>query len=426
MTPVRRGPRVQLRRPIEWAEGLPLVGLLLGFVAITNRWLGWNGGFDLVQANDQRAYLEIANAFPGLPDRELADQHAQRWVVHWSIGGLADLFGTSPEVVYSWVAALLAIAACVVLVAVLIRLGVSVATAAIALGVVVLAPYSFRFYVFAPAYLADLVFYLGLAVVLLGMARRSLPLVLAGLVAGVLARQTMLAVAPVIAVWIALAADWRRDGERSPWGAVAAALVLPALAYALAKQGASSFATEGFPLSRLTILDTLLDLPGTASDLANHAAHVAIVPIVVVALLAATLTSLDLRRQPADLWGPLAVGVAIVVQAVVLNPDPISYDYSSTNEPRLTSMALPAFAVALAVARRNVEAASAAARENAPALMLLAIPLLALASLHQKFTVVSTGSAFATFATQVVVGLALFGATWVADRRLTVRRTSPG
>jgi len=421
-----QGRSAQLRGPVGWAEGLPLAGLLLAFVAVTNRWLGWNGGFDLVQANDERAYLKIAHAFPGLPDQEIADQHAQRWIVHWSIGGLADLFGTSPEVVYSWVAALLAIAACAILLAVLIRLGVSTAAAAIALGIVVLGPYAFRFYVFAPGYLADLVFYVALAAVLLGAVRRSLAIVLVGLVVGVLARQTMLFVMPVMAVWIALASDWRRSDGRRAWGATAAAVVLPLLAFVLAKQGASSFAMHGFPITRLTILDTVGDLPGTASDLGNHITHTAIVPIVVTCLLVATLTSLDPRRLPADFWGPLAIGGAIVFQTFALNPDPIAYDYSSTNEPRLASMALPAFAIALAVARRNVEALSEAARENAAALVLLVLPLLALASLHQKFTVISTGSAVVTFATQVVVGAALFAAVWVADRRLAVRRPAPG
>jgi hypothetical protein len=421
-----QGHRLQLRGQIGWGAGLSLAGLLLGFVAITNRWLGWNGGFDLVHANDERAYLTIAHAFPGLPDEAIADQHAQRWAVHWSIGGLADLFGTSPEVVYSWVAVLLAIAVCVILVAVLIRLEVSVAAAAIALGIVVLGPYAFRFYVFAPGYLADLVFYVALAAVLLGAVRRSLAIVLVALVVGIVARQTMLFVIPVVAVWIVLASDWRRSDGRRPWAAAAAALVLPAIAFALVKEGAADFAARGYSFSRLTILDTVMDLPGTASDLGNHLSHTAIVPIVVTCLLVATLTSLDLRRLGADFWGPLAIGVAIVFQTFALNPDPIAYDYSSTNEPRLASMALPALAVALAVARRNVEATSEAARENAPALLLIALPLLALASLHQKFTVISTGSAAATFATQVVVGGSLFAAIWIADRRQAVRRPAPG
>jgi hypothetical protein len=423
---VRTGPWVQLRRPIGWVEGLPLAAALLAFVAVTNRWLGWDGGFSYVQANDERAYLTIARAFPGLPDQRIADQHAQRWVVHWAIGGLSDLFGTAPQTTYYWVAAALAIAVSLVLTAVLIRLGVSLAAAAVALAVFILSPYAFRFYAFAPGYLADLVFELGLVVALLALARRSLPLLLLGLAAGALGRQTMLVVVPVVVVWVALAAEWRRADGRRPWAAAAAVLIVPAVSYMVVKGVAADFSNAGFELSRLTILDTVMDLPETASDLANHVAHTAIVLIVVTALLAATLPSLDLRRQPAELWGPLAIGAAIVLQVLVLNPDPIAYDYSSSNEPRLAAMALPALAVAFAVARRNVEQASLAARENAPALAVAGVLLLAVASSHQRFTIVSTGSAGVTFALQLAAGAAFFAMVWVGDRHLARSRPRPG
>ncbi len=416
----------RLSNGVGWPNGLALVAGLLAFLAATNRWLGWNGGFDLVQANDERAYLTMAHAFPGLPEETIANQHAQRWLVHWSVGGLSDLFGTSPEVVYSWLAAALVVAICVTLLALLIRLRVSFAAAALALGLLVLSPYAFRFYAFAPGYLADLIFDLALAVVLLAMVRRSVALLLAALVVGVIARQTMLVVAPVVAVWIALAGDWRREDGRRAWIAAGAAFVVPVVAYAFVQQGAAGFATPGYGFTRLTILDTVMDLPDTASDLANHFAHVAIVPIVVTALLVATLASLDLRRLPGELWGSLAVGVAIVVQVIGLNPDPIAYDYSSSNQPRLTAMALPALAVALAVGRRQVEAAYEAARENSALLALIGLPLLALASLHQEFTVISTGSAAATLALQLLAGVVLFAAVWLGDRRALVGRPSTG
>ena len=125
-----------------------------------------------------------------------------------------------------------------------------------------LSPYAFRFYAFAPGYLADLIFDLALAAVLLAMVRRSVALLLAALVVGVIARQTMLVVAPVVAVWIALAGDWRRPDGRRAWIAAGAALVVPVLAYMVVQTGAADFATPGYGLTRLTIVDTVMDLPG--------------------------------------------------------------------------------------------------------------------------------------------------------------------
>ena len=118
------------------------------------------------------------------------------------------------------------------------------------------------------------------------MGRRSLALVLTALVLGVLARQTMLVLAPVIAIWILLADGWRGPDGRVSWVAAGSAIAVPAVVYGLATQLAAGFSAPGFPLSRLTILDTVLDLPETSGDLVNHFAHTAIVPIVVTAVLA--------------------------------------------------------------------------------------------------------------------------------------------
>lgn len=414
-----------LRAPFGWRHAMPLVAGLLAAVAVTNRWMDWTAGFLHVQANDERAYLAIARAFPGLLDERIADQHAQRWTVHWAVGGLADLLGASPETVYRWMAIALTVAVVVVLAAVLIRAGVSLAAATLALGVVVLSPYAFRYYVLAPGYLADLVFELGLVLALLGLVRRSLPLVLAGLLVGVLGRQTMVVVAPVVGLWIALAPEWRPQGRR---GATARALVvvaLPVAAYMLAKGVAADFSRPGWPFSRLTILDTLLALPATASDLVSHVAHVGIALLAIGALLAATLVSVSPRELASLFWGSLAIGAVIVAQVLALNPDPIANDFSSTNQPRLTAIALPALAVAFASARRTAERTSAMARDGAPLLASVGLALLLLGTVNHTYTVLSTGSAAATLLLQAIVAATLFGAVLVSDGRVMLARPRP-
>ncbi|HYI98119.1 MAG TPA: hypothetical protein VEX36_00345 [Thermoleophilaceae bacterium] len=414
-----------LRGPFGWPQAIPLVVALLAAVAVTNRWMSWTAGFFHVHANDERAYLTIARAFPGVPDERIADQHAQRWTVHWAVGGLADLFGTSPETVYRCAAIGLAIAVVVVLAAVLIRTGVSFAAAALALGAFVLSPYVFRYYMLAPGYLADLVFELGLVVVLLGMVRRSLPLVLVGLIVGVLGRQTMVVVAPVVGLWIALAPEWRGADRRRAVLPALAALVLPVAVYMVVKGVAADFSRPGFPFSRLTILDTVLALPGTAADLLSHVSHVGIALLVIGALLLATLLSVSPRELPSLFWGSLAIAAAIVAQVLALNPDPIANDFSSTNQPRLTAIALPALAVAFAVARRTLEQSSAAVRHNTAQLAIVGLPLLLVATLNHSYTVLSTGAAAATLMLQAIVAAMLFAALLVSDGRVTLARPRP-
>ncbi|MGB2712191.1 MAG: hypothetical protein WBC33_11825 [Conexibacter sp.] len=410
----RRAPRLSaaLAKPLTWPPALVLVGLLLGVVAATNRWMSWGAGFHYARADDERAYLAIANAFPHLPAERIADQHAQRWPIHWLIGGVADLLGAKPEIVYRYAAILLALAVCLTLAAVLMRLRTSTATALLCLATFALNPYALRYYGLAPGYLDDLGLELGIAVTLLGLVARRLPLVLAGLLAGVLCRQTMLPVVPVVALWVALAPDWRAASGSVRIGRAVAVLMLPIGAYLAIKGAAADFSRPGIPFSRLTIVDAVTGLPDTASDLVNHFAHVAIALLVIAALLAATLVRTELRDLPSAFWGSLAIGLVVVAQAAALNPDPVFNDYSSSNEPRLTAMSLGALVVTLAAARRA----------TAPALALLALALLTIGTFHQDLTVLSTGSAGVTLALQAAVAGALAVAVWLSDRRPASRR----
>lgn len=401
---------------LRWPGALAVIAALLGFVALTNRWLSWQAGFALVHANDERSYLAIANAAPGTPDVALPNQHAQRWVVHWLVGVLARGTGASVETTYRWASIVLAVAVALVLAAALMRLGVSALTGTLCLAVCLLNPYTLRFYGYAPGYLADLAFELGLATALLGLVSRRLWLVLLGAVVGVMSRQTMVPVLPVIAGWVAVAPEWRAGAHATRAVRAAATLVVPVAAFAAVLAVARGFSEPGVPVERLTILWALERLPGTAHDLLDHLAHVVIGLIVVGALLAATLSGTGLRRLPAAFWGPLLIGLDIALQSVLLSPDPIHQDYTSFNEPRETVMGLGALVLALAAARTVAERGRLA-RAPGPPVLTLGIVALVAGSLHQFLSVVSTGSAGATFALQVAVGAVLGVLVWVGDRR---------
>lgn len=415
-----------LAAPLNWPVASAIVVLLLGIVAATNRWMSFGAGLTYARADDERAYLLIARTAPSLPDARIADQHADRWPLHWLIGWIADFTGAQVEILYRYAAIALAIAILLLLAAVLMRVGASMTTALVCLGVVALNPYSLRYYALAPGYLVDLALELGIAVALLGLVTRRLPLVLAGAVVGAMSRQTMLPLLPVLALWMAFAPEWRAGtSSRARRGRAAAVLALPIAVYGVVALVAQDFSRPGIAFSRLTILDHVAALPGTASDLLDHFAHVGIVLLVIGALLAATLVTTGLRDLPFAFWGSLAIGVVVVAQAAALNPDPVFNDYHSSNEPRLTAMALGSLAVALAIARGVAERAAPGRSAAAPPLALLALGLLTIASLHQDLTVISTGSAGATLALQAVVALTLFAGVLYSDQRRLRRARIP-
>lgn len=418
VAPAGNGARAWLAAVPGWGAVAAIVAALLAFVALTNRWMGFFAGLRYAHGDDEYAYLKLAHAFPGFPDERIADQHAQRWAVHWVVGGLAELAGSSAQDVYRVCSAALVVALLLVVATVLRRIGANAATTLLALALVALNPYALRYYGLEPAYLADLVFDLALGVLLLGMVTRRLWLVLAALLLAAIGRQTVVAVAPVVALWLALAPEWRDApgpaltlrGARRPLLPAAAALLVPLVAYLVVKGVAADFSRPGVPFARLTILEALGDLPGTASDLANHFAHAVNALLGAGALLAATLWTARrrLRELPSLCWGSLAVGAAIFVLAALLNPDPVFNDYSSTNEPRLVALGLAPLAVAFASARDWLEReAGARPLASSPALVAALTALLALGSLHHIYTSVSTGSKEATLAVELLTAAAL-------------------
>jgi hypothetical protein len=399
-----------------WGTTVAIITSLLAFLAATNHWMTFQAGLVYAHADDEIAYLKLAKAFPGFPDERIADQHTQRWPIHYFIGGIADTTGLGVETVYRVAAIALAFAMLLTAAAVLRRIGASGATVLVSLAVVALNPYALRYYGLAPAYLVDLVLDLGLALVLLGMVRRLPALVIAGLLIGTLARQTMLPVAPVVALWMALAPEWRDASGRIPRAWIAAAVLLPVILYAGAHAVAADFSRPGVPFSRLTILDAVLDLPSTAGDLLNHFAHIFNGLLAIMALLAATLMSTRLRELPALFWGSLAVGAVIVLQSAVLNPDPIFNDYSSSNEPRLVALAMIPLAVAFASARGWVEQRGVRTLAQCVPQLVAIVALMAIGSLHHIYTSVSTGSKGATLAIEVLTAAALLVLVLVVDR----------
>ena len=420
-----------LAAPLGWRVALGAVALLLTLLAVTNRWMDWAAGRRYQHAFDEDSYLVIARAVPDLPSRLLPDQHAQRWSLHWLVGAVAQVSGLSVETCYRVGAIALAIAICLVLAALLVRLGVSRITGVLCLAVLILNPYAFRFYVFAPGYLADLAFVLALGTALLGIVRRSFPLLAVGVLVGVLARQTMLPVVPVLAVWVALDPRWRvgdRDGDRPPGrAALLRALALAALAfaaYAVVLLVAADFSQPGASLKHLTILYALEHLGDFGSDLAVHAARTAVAVLPVAALLAATLWRTGLRRHSATFWGALAVGATIVAQTLLLSPDPYRDDYGSSNEPRLAVLGLVPLVVALAVARIEPGRSRVVRGAPLPAACALAA-LLLIGTLHHQYTVVSTGSTNGTTAVQLLVAALLLAVLAASDGR-DLRYAEPG
>lgn len=388
-------PSAGVRHP-AWRRGSGAASVvLLVWVAVllaTQSWPSISDGVRLQFASDAGVYRAMATEAPRLPPWPVQEQHAERWVVQWAVGSAARASGVGLDTTYR-AASLLVVAGVVLLLyAVLGRLRLTPSGTAVCLGIALASVYPFRYWLAAPGMVADAVFGLGLTLTLYGLGARRLWLVLAGLVVATAARQTAVPAAFALAVVIALPRTSFLSTRAARLSGAAAVAFLPLGLYLVIRTMAMSFSVPALPpLGELTVLSD------TPRQIVSHVGRVVLgIAFPLAALLAC------LGRWRTAMAGPLALGLAIVVQPLILTSS-----WVDANEPRLAGLAVPALVVAAAIALEGVDVTWAAA--------LGACVMLFLGSLHHIYSDVDTNRRVWVMLT-VVGGISTF-AVIVTQRR---------
>jgi hypothetical protein len=144
----------------------------------TNRWLSFEEGIGLENATDTKSYMAIAAAAPSLPpaDAQLVTYHAQRFASPYLVGTIAHYSHLSAQQVFR--GAVIAMIALIIWIAfrILCCLRVPEQAATLCLSLLILNPYMFRLYLAIPSLLDDLVFVLGLSLLVYGLLQGKLGL----------------------------------------------------------------------------------------------------------------------------------------------------------------------------------------------------------------------------------------------------------
>ena len=361
----------------------------------------------MLYSSDELQYESVARAAPGLADAGVSAAAGQRLTVHWLVGVVSHGTGLGLHMVYRIVAyaCLLAIAAVVVELCLAFRLPDWAAV--LALGIVLTNPYTVRLLLIAPAMVSDALLVLGIAVALLGLARDSPWLAVAGCVVAVLGREMGLPVALGVCGWLA--------AQRRLAPAVAA-VVAPAGAFAAAKIVGETFAQPDPSARAFTIVSPLLRLPGTARLLVDHVGRVVIAAPVALACLIAALLVLGFRHQLRVRLDPFGAALLltslVVLQVLVFNPDWVQH-----NEPRLAALGIVplAMAAASAVVRTGVRLSGS--------MTVVAASGIAVASLQHRFSFSArfiSGGVFVTL--EVLIAAVLAGLVLLSGRSARASR----
>jgi hypothetical protein len=400
-----RASRAVLRR-----RAAIVVALVL-FVGLTNYWAHWQQAIAHVGAVDVLTYEQVAEAAPSFPSHRIGSAYSERFAIHYATGLASYVSGVGLHAAYRVVSTLFLVLTLLALHALVSKRRLSTFAYGLILAIFILNPYALRSYVITPGDF-QVVFVLGLAVLMLGLTSRRLPLVLLGLSVAALGRQTTLLVGPAAVIWVLGGAGWRtRSLAHRIWSA-ASMLGLTFGIYLMTIAVTASFTHRFQPeFPHDTILHLIGSLPTGASKLAGHALRVTVPLVMPVSALLAGLFVRDkwrgrLPSLPLEFWASLLIAAAIVVQPLLISPD---FPGLAHNEQRLSVLGLVPLVVALTFLLEHLE------RVRQPDVSwprtALLFGVLGIASFHHQFTVVGPNSlgqfAVLQLATAVLVALLL-------------------
>lgn len=345
--------------------------MLAGWIALvlaSQAWPSWGTGIRQLFAADVVEYEAIAKAAPGLPTTWLGAVHAQRFPVHWLVGTIAWASGANLHAVYRVGSVLCLLGVLLVMSRMFVRLGLGSGAFAIAIGLVATSVYSMRYLLAAPGMLADAIFLLGFALLLLGFTESSAWLVVVGIAVATLGRQTALPLAIVAAAAIFFTWDERRRRRTLPLLVLAACFGVY-LAERLVAQGFSAPGSVG-GLGTTTLLGSLghpvrLLLHGGIVGAYARAVLGVLVPLAVIA------GAWVRGRRPAGM--PTLLTAAVLAQPLLLSPA-----WIPNNQQRLAALAVPGLALIAAGQLRDLPLPTATVVGVSAAMLI--------ASLHPRYS----------------------------------------
>ncbi len=376
---------------------------------LSNRWLSWQAGITTLSANDVLAYSYIADAAPALPTVPINFHHAQRFLTPYGVGLLASWTGLPIPIgfrlaTYSCLAAI-----ALILHHVLRQCRLPRWMYGVCMGLLILNPYLFRYYLLVPGMLPDVVFILGTAVLMAGLVSTQVSIVLGGMAIAAIGRQTALFLLPGLWLWVWLAPNWQQKPRLLRLGTAGTSFLLATLVYLTTAQLVQSFASPSANAAHVYGLLVWLTSPEFGwGKLADHCLRLAVPLLGTMALLLHSL------RQPHNTT--IAERACFLMTAgVVAQPFLAGPDITGQNATRLATLGLLPLVTALALAlQRHRPWNHLSTLAPASPSHLLLCGGIVIGSLHHLYTTPALPNAASFAALQLTIAcvFSLVAATW--------------
>jgi hypothetical protein len=175
--------------------------ILILFLLGTNKWMNPQQGRLYLQAGDIDFYMKIAEAAPLRPNSLMEFHHGQRFFSHYVIGILSKVFHLDLLLAYQLTAWLMMGLILWIAWKILDALKLQPNLKIFSIALLILNPYTFRYYLIVPTMASDLLFILGMAITTWGICQNRFEKIWFGMIIALLGRQSAVLALPGVALW---------------------------------------------------------------------------------------------------------------------------------------------------------------------------------------------------------------------------------
>lgn len=365
---------------------------ILIFIA-TNKWLSWDVGKKYLMADDVNLYVEMAEKAPSVEYVGIRFHIAQRFFVNSIVGNLSNLTGVGIPEVFFLLTFLCSLILLWCMHKLLLLFDVSLQNYCLGMSLFIFNPYIFRYHVLVPGLLHELVFLIGVFIVIIGLIEVKLFKIVIGCVLSVLARQTTVLMIPGLILWILFGSKWKsKDLLMRCFAAFLSGLSI-IIMYLITSHVASLSLSKSENLDHMMgiiqwIQENGFNIPIIAElTLRSFMSHLLILSFIVAASINMKKYSINIKL-PFEFWALMIMMLAVVSQPILAGP--FHTGYPKGNGTRLGMMGIiPTFA-ALFVFIKSIKCWPE--RLNWKELLLFGCGIL-LGSIHHMYTSFGPSSA---------------------------------
>ncbi|OGX23481.1 MAG: hypothetical protein A2Y03_04875 [Omnitrophica WOR_2 bacterium GWF2_38_59] len=310
---------------------------------VTNKWLSWEVGNKYLMADDVRLYVKMAEKAPSVEYIGMRFHIAQRFFVNSIVGNLANFTGIGIAAVFSFMTFLCSIILIWYMHKLLLLFDFSLHNYCLGMAFFIFNPYIFRYHALVPGLLHEIIFLIGVLVLIIGLIEGRMTKLITGCVLSVLARQTTVLMVPGLVLWILFGSGWKEKHLKPRLFYAVLSVLSIIFTYFITSHVASLSLSESENLNHMIgIIEWVQENGFNLSIISELILRTFMSHLLILSFIAAA--TINMRRYfvdvklPFEFWALIIMMLVVVSQPILAGP--FHTGYPKGNGTRLGMMGI--------------------------------------------------------------------------------------